>query len=169
MDYKPNIDAALYFIENIFPVVRKRHPDCTVTIVGKTPVDDIKRLAEEQGVTVHSDVDDVRPYYQKAFVSIVPLRSGGGTRLKILEAMALGTPVVSTSIGCEGLDVENNFNILIADKPNDFAQQITNLLMDSELWNRLSHNGRALVQENYDWEQISRNYRAILEELTVKN
>jgi len=169
MDYKPNVDAAHYFVRDIFPAVRKRHPDCTLTIVGKSAPEDIQRLTEEPGVNVHSDVDDVRPYYKKALVSVVPLRSGGGTRLKILEAMALGTPVVSTSIGCEGLDVANNRNILIADEPADFAQQITNLLTDLELWNRLSLNGRALVQKNYDWEQITREYRAMLEELTVSN
>jgi polysaccharide biosynthesis protein PslH len=166
MDYKPNVDAALYFMGDIFPAVRKRHPDCTLTIVGKTPPDDIQRLAEEPGVNVHSNVADVQPYYQKALVSVVPLRSGGGTRLKILEAMAFGTPVVSTSIGCEGLDVENNRNILIADDPVDFAGQIITLLTDLKLWNRISLNGRDLVQENYDWEQISRKYRAILLELT---
>ena len=105
---------------------------------------------------------------EKALVSAVPLRSGGGTRLKILEAMALGTPVVSTSIGCEGLHVENNHNILIADNPADFAQQITNLLTDLELWNRISKNGRTLVEENYDWLKISSEYRAILEELAQR-
>ena len=167
MDYRPNVDAVLYFTKEIFPVVRKRNPDCTLTIVGKTPSDDVRRLEDEPGVTIHSDVEDVRPFYQKAFVSVVPLRSGGGTRLKILEAMALGTPVVSTSIGCEGLDVENIRNILIADTPIDFAQQICNLLTDLVLWQRISWNGRALVQERYDWERISRNYRAMLAELTV--
>jgi glycosyltransferase involved in cell wall biosynthesis len=165
MDYKPNVDAALFFCREIFPLMKKSHPACTLTIIGKTPPVEIRRLNEEPGVEFKGDVDDVRPYYQKALVSVVPLRSGGGTRLKILEAMALGTPAVSTSIGCEGLHVENNRNILIADNPADFAQQITNLITDVELWNRISRNGRTLVEGNYDWGKISSEYRAMLEEL----
>ena len=168
MDYEPNVDGVLHFYDEIFPLIKKRQPHCTLTIVGKKPPSDVQRLNDETRVMVKGDVDDVRPYYQKALVSAVPLRSGGGTRLKILEAMALGTPVVSTSIGCEGLHVENNHNILIADNPADFAQQITNLLTDLELWNRISKNGRTLVEENYDWLKISSEYRAILEELAQR-
>jgi glycosyltransferase involved in cell wall biosynthesis len=169
MDYEPNVDGVLHFYDEIFPLIKKHQPHCTLTIVGKKPPSNIRRLSDEPGVTVQGDVDDVRPYYQKALVSVVPLRSGGGTRLKILEAMALGTPVVSTSVGCEGLDVENGRNILIADEPPDFAQRVTDLMTDKTLWDRIAREGRALVEESYDWGKISHHYRNMLKELASRD
>ncbi len=165
MEYEPNVDAIIFVCYEIYPLIREKHSSCTLTIAGKTPPENINRLNNFQGVTVRGDVEDVRPYYQKTIISIAPLRSGGGTRLKILESMALGTPVVSTSVGCEGLDVENHYNIIIADDPADFAQGVANLLDDSELWNKLSHEGRILVEEKYDWKKISKQYCEMLEEL----
>jgi glycosyltransferase involved in cell wall biosynthesis len=168
MDYAPNADAVFYFCNAIFPLIRKSEPDCTLTIVGKDPPIGLLQLNQRRGVIVKADVDDVKPYYQKAIVSAVPLRSGGGTRLKILEAMAFGTPVVSTSIGCEGLSVEGHRNILIADDPADFARCTTDLMADSSLWKRIVYAGRALVEENYDWQTISLRYRDILRQLTLR-
>jgi glycosyltransferase involved in cell wall biosynthesis len=168
MDYEPNVDAILYFCNEIFNLIKKNRPNCTLIVVGKSPPAQIIGLNKRPGIMIVGEVEDVKPFYKKSLISVVPLRSGGGTRLKILEAMALGTPVVSTSIGCEGLHVENNRNILIADNPADFAQQITNLLTDVELWNWISQNGRSLVEGNYDWEKISSEYWAILEELAQR-
>ncbi len=165
MDYEPNADGVLYFHREIFPLIKEKVPGCTLSVVGKKPPVEICRLSNVSGIAVQGDVGDVKPYYAKAMVSAVPLRSGGGTRLKILEAMALGTPVVSTSIGCEGLDVENGRNILIADEPPDFAQRVTDLMTDTGQWNQIAREGRALVEDKHDWGRISEHYRNMLHEL----
>lgn len=165
MDYHPNSDGVFYFCRRIFPLLKKAEPECTLTIVGKNPPSEIRALQDEKAIRVRADVADVRPYYQKAVAAAVPLRSGGGTRLKILEAMATGTPAVSTAVGCEGLDIEDGRHILVADTPSFFAQRIIDLINDRVLWNRISRRARALVEKNYDWKIISGIYRDILMDL----
>lgn len=155
LDYAPNADAVIYFYFNIFPMVRDRFPETKLIVVGRKPPKDIQMISKDPYVIVRGNVEDVRPFFKKTKVSAVPLRSGGGTRLKIIESMAMGTPVISTSIGCEGLDVKNNCNILIANEPIEFAYKIIDLLSSSKLWNRISKEGRALVEKKYDWEQIT--------------
>ena len=155
MDYEPNVDAVSYFYNDIFPLIRENIPNCSFTIVGKNPPAEITKLDEDPDVTVKANVNDVRPYYREALVSAVALRSGGGTRLKILESMALGTPIVSTSIGCEGLEVTNRKNILIANNPRDFADRVIELFISDILWSEIAKNGRMLVEEKYDWDHIS--------------
>ncbi len=124
-------------------------------IVGKDPSLQVQALAQKDpSITVTGFVEDVAPYIQDADVFVVPLRIGSGTRLKILEAMAMSRPVVSTSIGCEGLDVTHGENILIADTPQDFADSVIRLLNDAALRGRISQAGRDLVKEKYDWEKI---------------
>ena len=153
MDYHANIDAALYFVREVWPLVRERRPDLRLVIVGAQPPPAILAL-RQQGITVTGTVDDVRPYYHSALASVVPLRVGGGTRLKVLEAMAAGTPVVSTSLGAEGLATIRGKNILIADTPNAMADTIASLRADSPLWHELVANGRSLVRERYDWAVV---------------
>ena len=114
MDYHANIDAALYFASKTWPLIHARRPELRLVIVGAQPAKAILAL-REQAITVTGTVDDVRPYYQSALMSVVPLRVGGGTRLKVLEAMAAGTPVISTTLGAEGLAVTPGKDILIAD------------------------------------------------------
>jgi glycosyltransferase involved in cell wall biosynthesis len=155
MDYPPNCDAVQYFLRHIFPRVRAQAPACTLTIVGRQPPESILRLHHPPEVTVCPTVPDVKSFYQNALVSIVALRSGGGSRLKILEALALGTPVVSTRVGCEGLDVRDGRSILIGADPADFASKVVSLIRDPVLWNALADRGRRLVQEQYDWKQIA--------------
>jgi glycosyltransferase involved in cell wall biosynthesis len=155
MDHKPNVDAAKYFYNEIFPHIRAKVEEVTLTVVGKNPPSEIQQLDSDSAVEIRPNVPDVRPYYKKAMVSAVPLRSGGGTRLKILESMALGTPVVSTSVGCEGLEVKNKHNILIANNPVDFANKVIGLLTSATLWTEISQNGRDLVEKKYDWRRLA--------------
>lgn len=165
MDYEPNADAVKYFYNEIFPYIKRTIPESTLTIVGKNPPIEIQQLDKKPDVMVRGNVSDVRPYYSEALVSVVPLRAGGGTRLKILESMALGTPVVSTSLGCEGIEVKNRHNILIADNPKDFACKVSELMMSKKLWNEISHNARQLVEEIYDWDCITKKLENIYEDV----
>jgi polysaccharide biosynthesis protein PslH len=122
-------------------------------IVGAQPPKQILAL-RDHGITVTGTVDDVRPYYQNALASVVPLRVGGGTRLKILEAMAAGTPVISTSLGAEGLAAVDGRDILIADTPEAMADRLTSLQSDSPQWRDLVANARRVVQTKYDWSVV---------------
>lgn len=155
MSYQPNVDGAIFFCQEIFPLLKQQVPDVKLLIVGAQPPNSVLALASED-ITVTGYVESVIPYYQQALISIVPLRSGSGTRLKILEAMALGRPVVSTSLGCEGLKVTQDENILVADTPADFVAQTVRLLRDESLRQRLITNGRNLVEGTYDWQAITR-------------
>jgi len=153
MDYHANIDAALYFAREIWPLVRERRPELRLTIVGAQPPQAILALRAPD-ILVTGTVEDVRPFYRSALASVVPLRVGGGTRLKVLEAMAAGTPVVSTALGAEGLAVTPGKDILIADSPAALADAIASLQAASPLWRTLATNGRRLVQEKYDWSVV---------------
>lgn len=164
MYYYPNIDAVRYFFDQIYPRIRWARPDIQVQIVGHRPPPEIQRLAALPGVEVTGSVPDVRPYYERATVFIVPLRLGGGTRLKIVEAMAMGLPVVSTSVGAEGLDIHPGEDILIADDPGAFADSVLRLLSDPMLWNRLSAKGRELARR-YDWKELTRSLVGLVEML----
>ena len=153
MDYHANIDAALYFVSKIWPLIHARRPELRLVIVGAQPAKPILAL-REQGITVTGTVDDVRPYYQSALTSVVPLRVGGGTRLKVLEAMAAGTPVISTTIGAEGLEVTPGRDILIADSPEAMADAVVSLQAGSAQWQEIAANGRRLVKAKYDWSVV---------------
>jgi len=154
MNYVPNVDGAVFFCREIFPLIKRQVPDAKLLIVGQKPDRSVQALASDD-VTVTGYVESVIPYYQQSLVSVVPLRAGGGTRLKILESMALGRPVISTPLGCEGLAVTPDEDILVADTPADFAAQTVRLLRDGELRRRLIINGRRLVETTYDWEAIA--------------
>ncbi len=151
MDYHANVEAACLFARDSWPGIRKSFPGWRLTLVGSNPAAEVQALAEENSIEVTGTVPDVRPYYSEAFAAIVPLRTGGGTRLKILEAMAAGIPVLSTSLGAEGLDVSDGTNILICNSNENWQVSLASLAGDRELWDRMAHGGRALVQERYDW------------------
>jgi glycosyltransferase involved in cell wall biosynthesis len=153
MGYQPNVDAAVYFCHEVLPLIRRRVSDTKLWIVGISPGASVMRLGGN-GVSVTGGVPDVVPYYMRSKVCVVPLRAGGGTRLKILEAMALGRAVVSTSMGCEGLDVVDGEHILIADDSKLFAEQIVKLLTDNELRARIAAKAREFVVASYDWDVI---------------
>jgi glycosyltransferase involved in cell wall biosynthesis len=154
MDYHPNADGARYFCDEVWPLLHQQMPSTIFTIVGRNPPASVLDLARRQGVEVTGTVADVRPYYQEAFVVVVPLRIGGGTRLKILEAMAAGIPVVSTSQGMEGLRVEPGRHLELADTIEDFSFHVNSLRRDRLHRERLSRAGRKLVEDHYDWGAI---------------
>lgn len=157
MAYQPNSDAAVYFSSEVLPLIRDEVADVKLWIVGMNPAASVKQL-EGNGVFVTGSVPDVVPYYSSSKVCVVPLRAGSGTRLKILEAMALGRAVVSTSIGCEGLDVVDGEHILIADDSKRFAEQVVRLLKDSEFRTRIAQKARDFVVASYDWDIIARKF-----------
>jgi glycosyltransferase involved in cell wall biosynthesis len=153
MHYRPNIDGALYFLQEIFPHILASRPKMVFYIVGKGAPEELKRLAGANAV-VTDTVPDVRPYVHKAAVFVVPLRMGGGTRLKVLEGLSMEKAVVSTSIGCEGIDVTHGEHLLIADEPLAFADSVLKLLSDRELAAKLGRQGRALIERQYRWETV---------------
>jgi glycosyltransferase involved in cell wall biosynthesis len=155
MDWLPNEDAMLYFCREILPAIRRREPDVTLSIVGRAPTPAVRNLAAEHGVTVTGRVDDVRPFMHDAAVYVVPLRIGGGTRLKIFEAMAMGKAVVSTTVGAEGLPVRDGEHVLLADDPPSFADAVIRLLHDVECRQRLARAARQLVTDQYDWAAVA--------------
>ena len=163
MDWLPNIDGITYFAHDILPRIRQRLPGCTVAVVGRDPVPAVRELANrDSGIQVTGTVADVRPYLWGSKVSIVPLRIGGGTRLKIYESMAARTPVVSTSIGAEGLPVQSGEHIQLADTPEAFAERCVELLESAPERERLSEAAWRLVAERFSWEGVARQFERFL-------
>jgi glycosyltransferase involved in cell wall biosynthesis len=153
MHYRPNIDGAVYFVRDILPIILALRPEMVFYIVGAGATDELKSLAGPN-VVVTDTVPDVRPYVHDSAVFVVPLRMGGGTRLKVLEGLSMMKPVVSTSVGCEGIDVVDGQHLLIADEPQSFASAVMRVLQDRELGERLGRQGRLLVEERYRWESV---------------
>jgi sugar transferase (PEP-CTERM/EpsH1 system associated) len=155
MGWQPNAEAMIYFCREILPAVRTRFPDVQLSIVGLHPPPEVVALGEQPHIHVTGFVPDVRPYIAEATVYIAPLRLGSGTRLKILEAMAMGKAVVSTTIGAEGLAVTDGCHLMIADEAADFATRICELLADPARRQALGQAGRALVETCYDWRAVA--------------
>ena len=155
LDWYPNGDAMIFFCERIWPHLKRTYPDLKLTVIGKNPPDRLHMLVEnEKDIDLKGFVKDVRPFVEKARVFICPIRDGGGTRLKLLDAFAQGIPVVSTKIGAEGLDAEDGKHILIADTEEAFIKQIERTLFDDDLCMQLSLNGRRFVEERYSYQAI---------------
>ena len=164
MDVHTNKDAVLYFWGEIYPIIRKQHPHAQMTFVGTAPPKEIVRATKMDGqIKVTGFVDDIRPYVHEAAVMVVPIRIGSGTRLKILDAMAMGKAIVSTSIGGEGLNVSHGQNILIADHPEDFAHKVIELLKNEKMRLNLGNNARSLAK-TYDWELIREQQEMVYQE-----
>lgn len=163
MDWLPNEAAIFFFVEQIFPHIRARIPDVSIWVVGRRPSGRLQALAaREKALRISGSVEDVRPYMGKASVYIVPLLVGGGTRLKIFEAMAMGKAIVSTSVGAEGLPVEPGKNILLADQAEQFAHHVITLLTHSEKRKALGRAARELVEKNYRWTSVAQELDRIL-------
>ena len=158
MDWLPNEDAMQYFINDVMPLVRKAVPDLRLTIVGRSPYPSLVELAQrDPNIAVTGRVDDVRPYMEEATAFIVPIRIGGGTRLKIYEAMAMEKPVISTTVGAEGLPVRDGKELMLADDPKAFADAVVRVLSDSTLATQLGKSAAELVRQNFGWRGVSEN------------
>ena len=162
LKYIPNRDGLRQFCREILPEIRQAWENAVLRVTGHFNGMGIDDLQADPHVEFTGYLDDIRPAIASSWISIAPIHIGSGTRLKILEAMALGTPVVSTTVGAEGLDVEHERDILIADTPSDFAKQILRLHTDHGLWQKLSENGRRLVQEKYDWKVLGKKFEGFL-------
>lgn len=161
----PNRDAVLYFHREIFPLLRQRLPQLRLNIVGVEPSAEILALRQHPGVTVTGYVPDVRPHLQQAVLSICPMRTGAGAKNKVLESMAVGTPVVATALGAEGIALRPGHDALLADSPQAFAAAITRLVGNPALRRQLAGNGRALVVEKYSWELVLTQLNELVESL----
>lgn len=154
MDFRPNVDAALWFGQHVLPLIQTARPKTTFAIVGQRPHPRLDVLRDNPGITITGYVDDIRPYIAGATVYVVPLRVGGGTRLKIMEAMAMGRAIVSTSVGAEGFPVVNGQELILADDPALFAQAVLKLLSTPMRRLELGRAGRDLAHANYGWESL---------------
>ena len=163
MDWLPNIDGVKFFSTEILPLIRKERPHCRVALAGRRPTQAIQDLARhDKDILVTGTVPDVRPFLWGSSVSIVPLRIGGGTRLKIFEAMAARLPVVSTAVGAEGLPVKNGKHIAIADTPELFARRCLDLLASEDRRRAMAAEAWTLVSEQFSWEAVAREFEAML-------
>ena len=167
MNYAPNADGVGYFCSEIWGHIRAARPSTSLAIVGKEPPPHVRHLADDR-IVVTGTVPDVRPWMRQASVFVVPLRVGGGTRLKILEALACGRAVVSTSLGCEGLEVTDGKDILVADTASKFADAVLRCLGDPGLRRALGRQGRAVVERRYRWEAIAKDLSDFYRELSER-
>ena len=159
MDWMPNDEGIRWFAAEVFALVQQQIPEATLTVVGRSPSSAMRALAKQNpAIEVTGTVPDVRPYLQRAALSVVPLRIGGGTRLKIYEAMAAGTPIVSTTIGAEGLPVQHGEHLLLADSPADQAAAIVRLLRQPAEARRVAANARAYVEQHCSWDAVARQF-----------
>jgi len=165
LDYSPNVDGIDWFADKIWPRIHASMPEVVWRIIGKSPDERSKRWGELEGVELVGEVEDVRPYYQSAWLQVVPLRIGGGTRLKIVESLGMDTPVVSTTLGAQGLNLKNKEDILLADSPEVFAQSVLTLLQDDVMRNSMQSKGYQAVQENYRWSTLGKKLSTFLNSL----
>lgn len=169
MSWPPNVDAVLYFTNQIYPLVKKAVPDAKLVIAGSRPPGVIQALlSHDSSITVTGYVSDISSLAEQAAAFIVPLRSGSGMRVKIINALAMGLPVVTTSVGCEGIDAVNERDLLIADDPPAFAAAVIRLLNDAALRSNLGEYARKLVEKKYSWDAIYPRLDAVIEALDPK-
>ena len=168
MSYDPNDDAALYFAEKIFPLVKRNVPDAEFWVVGKDPSEKVRALESRAGIHVTGTVPDMREHLGTARVFVSPLRTGAGMKNKILSAMAMERPVVATSLSLDGIDLVPNQDVLVGDSPEEFAAQVVGVLKDEDLSRRLGSEGRALVAERYSWESAFKILRPALSRLEAR-
>jgi glycosyltransferase involved in cell wall biosynthesis len=156
LHYPPNADGIRWFAREVFPLIQEKIADIHLTIAGRNPPPDIRRLGEESGgaIKVTGFVPDLRPYLERSAAMVVPVRAGSGMRVRILEAFARAIPVVTTSVGLEGIDAKPGEDVLVADTAVDFAASVINLLDDQVQQTRLAQNGRMLAESRYDWKVI---------------
>ena len=166
MDFRPNIDAVVWFADEVLPLIQREEPDARFVIVGKEPHPRVQDLAARPGITVTGWVADIRAHIAAAAVYVVPLRIGGGTRLKVLEAMAMRSALVSTRLGCEGFPLDGQEIVTFADEAASFAAATVALLLDPARHARQGDAGRQFVEANYGWTAIVPRLRAVYDRLS---
>lgn len=164
--YNPNFEAMEWFTSQVFPQILSQFPDAQLTITGNSST---RNLSNLKGVNLTGYVDDIRPLIASSWVSLVPIFTGGGTRLKILEAFALKTPVIATSKGAEGLEVVHDEHLLIANSPEEYTQQTLRLLQDEQLREKLVSNAYKLVEEKYDWAVIMPKFINLVDQVVISS
>ena len=155
LSYLPNRDGVLYFIQQILPLIHREQPDAVFRVIGRNPDDTLKALHRPPQVEITGEVDELESWYRRAALCVVPLRAGGGTRLKILEAMAYGRPVISTRLGAEGIELEAGRHLLLEDNPEAFAQAVLSVLRQPAQTEPMVAQARRLVEEKYGWDAIA--------------
>ena len=160
LDYRPNLDAALFLVDEVLPRVRETHPETKAVIVGRGGPEELDQL-RRSGVEVTGEVPDVRPYLERAEIVVVPIPAGSGTRFKVVEGLAMAKPMVSTAVGCEGIGVEHEEHLLVADAPPDFAAAVVRLFEDAELAGSLGRAGREFVEREYSWARAGERLQAL--------
>ncbi len=162
MDFRPNVDAVLWFASEVLPLIKQSISDAHFVIVGQRPHGRLDVLRDEASITITGDVEDTRPYIAAASVYVIPLRMGSGTRLKVLEALAMEAPIVSTTLGAEGFSIEHNRELLLADDPVSFARSIVELINQPARSQSLGQAGRALAIDHYEWRTIVPMFEKLL-------
>jgi glycosyltransferase involved in cell wall biosynthesis len=158
MHYYPNIDAVLHYVQTMHEALRAAIPELQVLIVGHQPPPEIEALRNLPGITVTGSVPDIRPYMARSWIQIVPLRLGGGTRLKIVESMAAGLPVLSTSVGAQGLGAHDGDELMLADDPADFVRKAVTLLSNNDLRTEMAATARTFVEAHYSWQSLGQRF-----------
>ncbi|MCX2980595.1 glycosyltransferase [Halieaceae bacterium IMCC14734] len=164
LGWEPNAQGLLWFIEQVWPKLVKRHPELRFDIVGKNPDQRLQAAAANwEGISLKGFVPDLQEIYRDSRVSVAPLLFGSGMKVKVLDAMARGIPTVTTSVGAEGIDVEHGKHLLVADKPHDMANAVDRLLTDPQLWQRLQLNSRDLIRRRYTWSALFKQMHRTLD------
>jgi hypothetical protein len=166
LGYRPNVDAAHFLVDDIWPLVLAQYPDAQLIIVGTAPAAERRSLARPS-VILTGEVPDIRSYLGRAAVVVVPVRMGGGTRLKVLEGLAMGKAMVSTSVGCEGIATRDGVHLLIADDAASFALRMSQLFADSALRERLGKAGRSLIEAEYSWDLAGGRLEALYQRVAA--
>jgi polysaccharide biosynthesis protein PslH len=159
--HTPNRQGMQYFLDQVWPLICSKLPEAHLFVVGDGPWAEMGGIAGNPAVTATGLVDDTRPYLARCAVSLAPILSGSGTRIKILESLAAGIPVVSTTLGCEGITAQPGRDLLVADRPQDFASAVLRIVQDGGLAESLRRNGRRLVEESYDWSAVAARLDAL--------
>lgn len=161
MSYPPNVDAVLFFYQEVLPRVREEIPNLKMFVVGKNPSDEVRKLSIDKLVRVTGFVDDIRPFIGRSTIAVFPLRIGGGFRNKIAEAMAMAKAVVTTSIGTEALNARPGKHLMIADRPKEFSEKVIELVRQEELRQEMGESARRLIVEEYSWDKVANEYESL--------
>ena len=168
MDYFPNVDAVLWFCDEILPVVQKQVPEANLTICGSRPATAVRRLSKRRGVTVTGRIPDIRPYVDQAEVFVAPLRMGRGIQNKLLEALAMGLPSVASTAAWSGTLVPKEEGVLVTDNPREFAEDVVRLLRDGDYRSAMARRARVAAETNCRWEEQMTHLDQVIETVTVR-